>query len=167
MHIAAERGLGRQLSGMAHAQGMSYRSGDIRGEGEQFMDILKLPFADESVDVFYCCHVLNALQDDIAAMCEVYRVLRRDGVAILQVPAFYSGATSFETQSDEERIAAFADAAIYRNYADTDYLSRLGSVGFAVSKHANSDVPEIQARRFALKGEFMHVCRKQDATVAR
>ena len=49
-------------------------------------DILDLPFEDESFDVIFCNHVLEHIEDDRKAMSELYRVMKKGGWGILQVP---------------------------------------------------------------------------------
>lgn len=49
-------------------------------------DLCALPFADESFDFVYASHVLEHIRDDAAAIREIWRVLRRGGLAVLPVP---------------------------------------------------------------------------------
>jgi len=160
LHVAPEAGLGIKLTLLARDAGMTYRAGGITGEGDRYIDLLSLPFADSSVVLIYCCHVLNCLQDDRAAMREVYRVLHPDGLAILQVPAFHAGDTTLETNSLEERIAEFSDDGIYRCYTNEDYEGRLRSVGFEVRAFRAGEVAAGPVERYQLKREVMHLCRR-------
>ena len=48
----------------------------------------KLPFADESYDLVTALDVVEHLDDDVAGLREMRRVLRRGGCALLFVPAF-------------------------------------------------------------------------------
>ncbi len=48
----------------------------------------KLPFEDESFDVVTALDVVEHLDDDIAGLKEMYRVLKRDGKTLVFVPAF-------------------------------------------------------------------------------
>jgi SAM-dependent methyltransferase len=48
----------------------------------------KLPFADESFDLVTALDVVEHLDDDIAGLREMNRVLRKDGRALMFVPAF-------------------------------------------------------------------------------
>jgi SAM-dependent methyltransferase len=48
----------------------------------------KLPFADESFDLVTALDVVEHLDDDIAGLKEMNRVLRKDGRALMFVPAF-------------------------------------------------------------------------------
>lgn len=139
---------------------MQLRAGGISGKGAAHLDLLNLPFESRSVDAVYCCHVLNSLQDDIAAMREVHRVVRDDGIAILQVPAFHTGAETVETKGRDDRVARFGDEGIYRCYTPDDYVARLESVGFAVSPFRARDLPSRDVERSALADEVLHCCRR-------
>jgi len=46
-----------------------------------------LPFADESFDAVVCSDVLYHLDDDTAALREIFRVLQRGGSVVINVPA--------------------------------------------------------------------------------
>ncbi|EMI17900.1 SAM dependent methyltransferase [Rhodopirellula maiorica SM1] len=164
VHVAPEPELGPRLKRRAESSGMAYRSGNISASGEQYMDILDLPFADQSVDLFYCCHVLNSMNNDLRAMREVLRVLRPSATAVLQVPAFYQGDTTLEAGAGEEqRIRLFHDNGISRCYTDTDYVHRLETTGYDVRHFRATDLPEWQVNRYALKAEVLHVCKAAES----
>ena len=139
---------------------MRHVSGGITGVGDNYLDLLALPFADDSVDLVYCCHVLNSLADDCAAMREVARVLQPSGVAILQVPAFFTGPTTLEPTSDRERLAAFHVEGIYRCYPNDDYERRLDDAGFDVHAFRAATLDAGLVERCQLKREVLHVCTK-------
>lgn len=162
VHIAPEPGLKQVLQRKTARARMRYRWGGITGQGEQHLNLLNLPFEDGTVDAMYCCHVLNSLQEDRAAMREIRRVMRPGGVALLQVPAFFAGATTLETNGLQERLAAFADEGIFRCYTNDDYEARLREAGFRVGAfRATALAPDFVARQ-ALKREVLHVCRRAD-----
>jgi hypothetical protein len=161
LHIAPEQELGLRLRQWAQRRAMEYRSGSISGTGQQHLDLRRLPSADGSIDLIYCCHVLNAMQEDREAMREVFRVLHLEGTAVLQVPAFHTGQTTLETSSREDRLRVFSDEGIYRCYTDADYIARLSEAGFFVSRFTARQCGPEQVRRSSLKSEVLHVCRKQ------
>jgi SAM-dependent methyltransferase len=163
VHIAPEPELRVWLSRRTRNTGMRYQSGGITGVGEEYLDLRQLPFADGTIDLIYCCHVLNAMQDDRAAMRELCRVLHPQGVALLQVPAFYSGPCTLETNSRDERLAAFHDEGIYRCYTDADYVARLQDAGFDVEHYRAEQRPPTEIQREQLKAEVLHVCRRRGA----
>lgn len=49
-------------------------------------DIGAMPFPDESFDVVVCLDVLEHICDDLQAVKELFRVLRKNGIAIIAVP---------------------------------------------------------------------------------
>jgi SAM-dependent methyltransferase len=160
VHVAPEAGLGRRLRAQAQAAGMNYRSGDLGGTGDAHLDLRRLPFADGSVDLFYCCHVLNCMEEDRQAMREIHRVLHPSGLALLQVPAFERGPHTVETQGRDSRLATFGDDGIYRRYTNDDYHDRLREAGYRVEEFRAIDQPEALGVRHQLKREVLHLCRK-------
>jgi len=48
------------------------------------MDIQQLDLAADTFDLVTCCHVLDYVTDDIQGLREIHRVLKPEGVAILQ-----------------------------------------------------------------------------------
>jgi ubiquinone/menaquinone biosynthesis C-methylase UbiE len=96
------------------------------------MDVTDIKYPDESFDVVYCSHVLEHVQEDKKAMREFYRILKRDGWAILLVPI--TAEETFEDPSiieSQERLKAFGQEDHVRRYGP-DYVSRLREAGFRV-----------------------------------
>lgn len=165
VHIAPEPELRVWLRARCRQTGMQYRSGDLSGIGDEKLDVRNLPFADQSVRLLYCCHVLNMIQEDRQAMSEIFRIMQPHGVALLQVPAFYRGERTLEPRTHEERKAAFNDEGIQRCYTDADYVSRLNDAGFRVEYFRASEQPTELVRRQQLKEEVLHVCRRSESTL--
>jgi SAM-dependent methyltransferase len=161
LHIAPEPEVARRLRRIAARNGMTYRGGGITGLGDAHIDILNLSFAEGSIPFIYCCHVMMMLEDDRRAMREVHRVLRPGGTALLQVPAYGTGATTEEHVTRETRLRAFNDPDIWRRYTDADYVHRLHAAGFDVEHIRAVDLPPEIVRKYQLKAEVLHVCRKR------
>jgi SAM-dependent methyltransferase len=101
---------------------------DIKG------DICNLPFKENSFDFILCNHVLEHINDDKKAMKELYRVLNKNGTAILQVPINQKSSKTFEDSSivdKKERIEKFGQYDHIRLYG-LDYFKKLESFGFKV-----------------------------------
>lgn len=162
VHIAPEPEL-RLAHGAFRQTGMQYRSGDLSGSGDEKLDVRNLPFADQSVRLLYCCHVLNMIQEDRQAMSEIFRIMQPQGVALLQVPAYYRGERTLEPRTREERKAAFHDEDIQRCYTDADYVSRLNDAGFRVEHFRATDQADELVRQLQLKEEVLHVCRRSES----
>ncbi|WP_313215636.1 methyltransferase domain-containing protein, partial [Soonwooa sp.] len=127
-------------------------------------DILDLPFADNNFDVIICNHVLEHIVDDRKAMSELYRVLRKDGWGIVQVPMKNSLAETYEDFSivdPKERQKHFGQYDHVRWYG-MDYFDRLKGVGFEVDiNYYSQNFSEDDQKRFALqKNEILPIIRK-------
>ncbi len=96
------------------------------------MDITDLKFNDSSFDCVLCLHVLEHIEDDRKAMKELYRVLKPNGWAILQVPILRD--KTFEDPSikiREQRLKYFGQEDHVREYG-LDFKDRLKKAGFQV-----------------------------------
>jgi SAM-dependent methyltransferase len=151
LHIAPEHCLATQLRARAN---IDYVSADIASSAAMVqMDITNIQFPSDSFDVIYASHVLEHIPDDRKAMRELYRVLRRGGWAVLQVPVW--GTTTLEDPSvtdPTERERLFGQSDHVRMYGhDGEYERRLTEAGFDV--RVDPLVKELgpeTARRFRL-----------------
>lgn len=85
LHFAPEMVLSRYIASLGpaeHVQADLYpsRSGILKE------DMLNMSFEDGYFDVFIANHVMEHVGDDAQALCEIRRVLRPGGWAILQTP---------------------------------------------------------------------------------
>ncbi|MEO9871754.1 class I SAM-dependent methyltransferase [Ekhidna sp.] len=117
-------------------ENLDYITADIESPLAQVkMDIHEIPFEDNSVDIIFCNHVLEHVDDDLKALSEMRRVLSPGGWAILQVPFFYPlPKTTYEDKSivdPKEREKAFGQDDHVRMFGE-DYGKRLASAGFNV-----------------------------------
>jgi SAM-dependent methyltransferase len=131
---------------------------DIKG------DICNLPFKENSFDFILCNHVLEHINDDKKAMKELYRVLNKNGTAILQVPINQKSSKTFEDSSivdKKERIEKFGQYDHIRLYG-LDYLKKLESFGFKVDPLKYSkEFTESEIIKYGLiKDEIIPVCKK-------
>ena len=96
------------------------------------LDITDMNFEDNFFDVIICNHVLEYVQDDRKAMSELFRVLRPEGFAILQVPISRNAKEIFEDfsiTSPEEREKYFGQKDHVRVYGK-NYKNRLENISF-------------------------------------
>ncbi|MDA8589188.1 methyltransferase domain-containing protein [Flavobacteriaceae bacterium] len=131
---------------------------DIKG------DICNLPFKENSFDFILCNHVLEHINDDKKAMKELYRVLNKNGTAILQVPINQKSNKTFEDSSivdKKERIEKFGQYDHIRLYG-LDYFKKLESFGFKVDALKYSkEFTESEIIKYGLiKDEIIPVCKK-------
>lgn len=127
-------------------------------------DICNLPFKDNEFDVIFCNHVLEHIPDDTKAMQELYRVLKKGGIAILQIPQDLSREKTFEDNSitdPKERAKIFGQYDHVRIYG-RDYFDKLRSIGFTVIEedYTKKITPELVDKYRLAKGEIIPVCFK-------
>ena len=127
-------------------------------------DILDLPFNDESFDVVFCNHVLEHIVDDRKAMSELFRVMKKGGWGIMQVPMKNSLETTYEDFSitdPKERQKHFGQYDHVRWYG-MDYFERLRSVGFEADINFYSkNFSEAERKRYGLnETEILPIVRK-------
>jgi len=88
------------------------------------MDLTRLALPDESAHVIFCLHVIEHIREDTLAMSELYRVLKKHGIAFLVVPI------SIEMEKTEEFGRPNESwHGHYRLYG-REYLDRLRDCGF-------------------------------------
>jgi SAM-dependent methyltransferase len=126
-------------------------------------DVTDLPLEDGSFDTILCLHVLEHVQDDRAAMRELYRVLAPEGIAVIQVPPSELEET-FEDPaitSPEERERVFGQWDHVR-ICGRDYGRRLEEAGFRLQEiDPVAGLDEgIRAEYGLRKGEPFHLCQK-------
>lgn len=127
-------------------------------------DICNLPFANNEFDIIFCNHVLEHIPNDTKAMQELYRVLKPNGMAILQIPQDLSRKTTFSDDSitnQKERSEIFGQYDHVRIYG-FDYFDKLRSIGFKVIEedYTNKISADLVAKYCLAKGEIIPVCYK-------
>jgi len=143
LHIAPEKNTRKKFLSRKNIQ---YTFGDkFEGDwrytperygGAMYLDVTNMSdFPENSFDLILCSHVLEHVPDDRKGMREIYRVLKKGGMAILQVPVSRDIKISIEDPSvntSEGRDAAFGQKDHVRIYAEEDYMERLKKAGFIV-----------------------------------
>ena len=162
LHIAPEQEFLRKFKKMKN---LEYTSADLFSPiVDVKADILDLPFEDESFDVIFCNHVIEHIIDDKKAMSELYRVMKKGGWGILQVPMKNSLEKTYEdfTITDpKERQKNFGQYDHVRWYG-MDYFDRLKSVGFdAEANFYSQKFSDADIKKFGLnRNEILPIVRK-------
>ena len=124
-------------------------------------DIVNLPFNDNSFDVIFCNHVLEHIQDDTKAMKELFRVMKKGGMGVFQVPQDLNRDVTFEDNSitdPKERAKIFGQYDHVRVYG-RDYFDKLRSIGFNVEEvnYSQKISSELLSRYRLMEGELLPV----------
>lgn len=136
LHFAPEPCLKIKLSKI---DSIEYRTSeyDINSISDFHYDIKAINAPDSSYDLIICSHVLEHIDNDMAAMEELYRILKNNGIALVQVPIQKDPSkTTYENEkiiSEEERIYHFGQFDHVRIYG-LDIVNRFRSAGFCVTR---------------------------------
>lgn len=128
------------------------------------MNIMNIPYEEDSFDVILCSHVLEHVMDDQKAIRGLFRVLKAGGWAIIRVPIDLKRDKTFEDSSvisPEERKRLFGDPDHVRIYG-RDYKDRLEKAGFEVrmDRYVRNLGTEMIKRHGLMKDECTFVCTK-------
>ena len=162
LHFAPESALMNQFKKLKN---LSYDTIDLNSPiADIKADICDLPFLDNSYDFILCNHVLEHIVDDNKAIRELYRVLKKNGIGIFQVPIDYNRDTTFEDFSvtnKKERNKLFGQYDHVRIYG-LDFFDRLENAGFTVERcEYTSKLSKEDIIKFCLpKKEIIPICRK-------
>ncbi len=127
-------------------------------------DICDLPFESESFDVILCNHVLEHIPNDEKAMQELFRIMKKGGWGVFQIPQDIKRKTTFEDDSitdKKERAKIFGQYDHVRIYG-LDYFDKLREVGFDIEAvDLTSELPKKEIEKYRLaKGELIPYVRK-------
>lgn len=163
LHVAPEPNIARVLSAQPN---LRYVTADLfEPHVMTRFDVMNLPFAGSTFDAVICNHVLEHVSNDRVAMAEIYRVLRPEGWALLQVPIALALDRTIEdptATTEADRINLFGQSDHVRLYNAADYAERLQETGFRVSvTNYASELAEGAMVKYALvPEEQIFVCTK-------
>lgn len=132
LHVAPEQ---PYLKRFKKLKSLDYTTADLVSPiADVKLDIQDIPFEDNTFDIVICNHVLEHVDDDIKAMKEFYRILKKGGRAFLHVPIDVNRDKTYEDTTitgSVEREKHFGQYDHLRVHG-LDYPQRLESVGFTV-----------------------------------
>tara|TARA_R110000868_G_scaffold44318_2_gene148153 strand:+ start:1229 stop:1939 length:711 start_codon:yes stop_codon:yes gene_type:complete len=134
LHFAPEQAFYKRFRDMKN---LDYVTTDLNSPlADVKADICDLPFKDNEFDVILCNHVLEHIPNDTKAMQELYRVLKKGGFGVFQIPQDLNRDHTFEDNSitdRKERAKIFGQYDHVRIYG-RDYFDKLRSIGFKVEE---------------------------------
>jgi SAM-dependent methyltransferase len=138
LHVAAEAMLEPKFRKIV---GKNYLTADYMERADVKMDITDIKYPDNRFDAIICNHVLEHVEDDVKAMKEMRRVLKKNGWAIYLVP-IADMPTTYEDKkitSKKGRLEAFGQDDHARKYG-RDFIDRLESAGYAIYVYKAKDI---------------------------
>lgn len=115
-------------------------------------DVMRLPFARESMELIWCHHVMEQVVDDRAALSELHRVLvKADGQLLISVGLVREGTQEFDR--------ANKDLSGNRRLYGHDFSERLEQAGFQVTS-LNYNLSAEQLERYGVNPETFYQCTK-------
>lgn len=162
LHVAPELRLRKKIEANLNIE---YISADLsKTFVHQNFDLCDIPFESNYFEIIIANHILEHILNDELAMKELYRVLKPDAIAILQVPFSDILQTSYEDKtkiSKEDREICFGQDDHVRIYSRKDYIARLKSVGFEVEEFLWQEHHEFTKFNYALaKNEPIFIVKK-------
>jgi len=167
LHVSPKFSLSRRFVKM---ENLDYVAGDIRIRPNISVrfDVAALPFPDDAFDAVICKHVLEHVEPDRKAMCELHRVLRAGGWALITAPVRLERPTHEDPAitAPEDRLREFGETDHVRYYGH-DIVDRLEAAGFSVELDRASDLQEdVKAAYGLLADEHVFLCTKHYAGTA-
>ena len=151
LHIAPEINLYKKIKSL---NPLEYICGDLFTERYDIdinkIDITKMQYNEEYFDMVICNHVLEHIENDMDAMKEIFRVLKKDGIAILQTPYSENIEKSFEEESintDELRFKYYGQEDHVRIYG-LDLFTRLENSGFKLNILKHKELFDSQISKY-------------------
>ncbi len=164
LHIAPEVCIMRHLKPIFKAQRENYITADLESPlADLHFDVQNIPLKDESFDVIICNHLLEHVEDDMKALGELHRIMRRGGWGIVLSPVEPARKTTFEDDTitdPAERTRIFGQYDHRRIYG-ADYVERLRRAGFEARQidYTATFTPD-ERRLYALPEDNIYVVRK-------
>lgn len=162
LHFAPEQAFYKRFKQMNN---LDYVTTDLNSPlADVKADICNLPFKDDEFDIIFCNHVLEHIPDDTKAMQELYRVLKKGGMGVFQIPQDLKREITFEDNSitdKNERAKIFGQYDHVRVYG-RDYFDKLRRIGFKVDEvDYTSQLSDEDIQTYCLaKGEIIPVVTK-------
>jgi len=115
------------------------------------VDISGIPVKCETFDALLCIHVMEHVEDDVAAIAELYRVLKPGGWAFITVPIRLDRKTYEDPTitAPEDRLLHFGEEQHARIYG-LDFPDRLESAGFDVQLDLAQDLDRSTSEEYGL-----------------
>lgn len=162
IHFAPETALAKHLH---KKHFFDYKTADLMMDTVDYkIDIMDMPFDDESFDFFICSHVLEHVDSDDQAIQELYRIAKHGSCGILMAPIIVGLENTVEdpnVKDDAGRWRLYGQNDHVRLYAHDDYVHKIRSHGFHVEELGERFFGETVFQALGLKRtSILYVVRK-------
>ncbi len=166
LHIAPEVCIKRHLKRHYRGHEERYLTADLESPlADLHFDVQSIPLADEFADVVICNHIMEHVADDLQAMRELHRIMRRGGWGIVLAPVEQHRAATFEDDTitdPTERTRIFGQYDHRRIYG-VDYADRLRKAGFEVEDLAYAEsLTAAERKLYALPDDHLYIVRRRE-----
>jgi|SRR5437667_1083948 len=124
---------------------------------EVLADVMSLPFANQSVDVIWCHHVLEQVKNDRQGLRELFRVLR-SGTGELIISAGMSQTSTRELGGVNKALSG------NRRLYGPDFAERLTEVGFTVET-VSSGLSSAELLEYGIDPEPFYCCTRDGSNI--
>ena len=142
LHFAPEKNLSEKIRSLNPLQ---YIKADYvpREKDVKKIDATNINFPDNSFDIVICNHVLEHIPQYLDALSEINRVLKPNGIAILQTPYSKILKNNFEDENintDEQRLYFYGEKDHFRIFGEENFLNDINVAGFDLEIIKNKDL---------------------------
>ena len=162
LHMAPEQCF---IDSFKKQKNLNYLTADIESPiADLHFDLHKIPLEDNRFDVVFCNHVMEHVENPLQCMKELYRVMKKGGWALMQVPQDFNRDLTYEDASitsPKEREKHFWQKDHLRLFGK-DYPQWLEKAGFTVDEFdLNKHFDKNEINRFRLMhGEILYIAKK-------
>ena len=161
LHFAPEKMIRTKLE---NNDKCDYYAGDIvLRTGNHKIDVTKIQFQDEFFDYILLNHVLEHVEDEAQAFCELRRVIKPKGKLILSFPVTMEIETVEKESicSEEDRLKYYGQKDHVRLYGK-DYKKHIESYGWEVQQFTPENIMNTnQIEKYGfIKNDILLVCSK-------
>lgn len=139
IHFALGTALSRKVKLIGF---FDYKTADLLADDVDYkIEMMVMPFDDESFDFFICSHVLEHVERNDQAIKDLYKITKRVGCEILMAPIIMGLKKTIEDSSvkdDGGRWKLNGENDRVRLYAHDDYVNKIRTFGFRVVEPGTS-----------------------------
>lgn len=144
IHFAPEKNLSKKIEQLSP---LKYVKADLFPKDRDIheIDLIDIPYKDESFDILICNHVLEHIPEYFTALREIFRVLKKGGTAILQTPYSKLLQNNFEDpgiNNDELRLLYYGQEDHVRYFSEDQFFKSLVKAGFKLQIVKHIDIFE-------------------------